>query len=344
MDNNKKILVIKLGGLSEFTLAFAPFAAIRKVNADAHITLLTEKEYVDFARESGLFNDVITDPVLDWWELPGWLNLIKTLRGNKFTHVYDLETSFRSNMYFRLIGRKKPLWNGDIDWCSHPYNDPDRKKMHIMNRWREQLELTGITRLSRPDISFLKSDISRFGIEGKFALIAAGGRKQEIQLEQIKGKTPPQKLWHEEGFSDVAKWFVANEITPVFIGAEKDKKSINSLLGWISPSIKVINLTGQTSIADIAELARKAEVALGNDNGAMYVASVAGCQSLLLYSKAYKDHGICSPILENVRIISDYDLDNLDSADVIKTLGKMLRLDTYDKLSNSPALEQEKSG
>jgi len=43
--------------------------------------------------------------------------------------------------------------------------------MHLTDRWTEQLAIAGIPRVPKPDLSWLEADITRFGIEGNFALV-----------------------------------------------------------------------------------------------------------------------------------------------------------------------------
>ncbi|MBF0248307.1 MAG: ADP-heptose--LPS heptosyltransferase, partial [Alphaproteobacteria bacterium] len=57
----ERILVIKLGALGDFVQALGPMQAIRAHHAGAHLVLLTQKAYADFARASNLFDEVWID-------------------------------------------------------------------------------------------------------------------------------------------------------------------------------------------------------------------------------------------------------------------------------------------
>jgi len=63
-----------------------------------------------------------------------------------------------------------------------------------------------------------------------------------------------------------------------------------------------LDLTGQTSLADIAELARGATIAVGNDTGPMHMAAAAGCRSIVLFSDA-SDPALCAPRGDHVLVI-----------------------------------------
>ncbi len=137
-----RILVIKLGALGDFVLAFGPFAAIRAAHPDAEITLLTTPPFAELARAAPWFDRVVTDTRPPPWHLPGLLRLRRALRG--FDRVYDLQTSGRSGWYFRLAGR--PAWSGIARGCSLPHANPGRNAMHTLERQREQLAMAGRSR------------------------------------------------------------------------------------------------------------------------------------------------------------------------------------------------------
>ncbi len=48
-----------------------------------------------------------------------------------------------------------------------------------------------------------------------------------------------------------------------------------------------IDLTGQTNFGDLADLARMARFAVGNDTGPMHLIATAGCPSITLFSQRF---------------------------------------------------------
>ena len=54
------------------------------------------------------------------------------------------------------------------------------------------------------------------------------------------------------------------------------------------------DLTGKTSFAQIAALAREAAFAVGNDTGPMHLIAAAGCVSVVLFSDE-SDPALCAP-------------------------------------------------
>ncbi len=309
----KKYLIIKHGALGDFILATGPMAAIRLRHPKSHIVLLTTKPYKELAQMCPFVDEVWIDERAPLISVERWWPLLKKIRRAKFKMIYDLQTSSRTNWYFRLLGRKKPLWSGIIDWCSHPHKNILRTKMHTIDRQKEQLMLTGIKNVPSPDISWLKSDISRYLLPESFALIVPGGSAHR-----------PEKRWTLKGFETVARYLMEHGITPVFIGTFEEQASIIELNRMVKGSI---NLCGQTSFADIAELGRRATLCIGNDTGPMHMLALGKRPTICLFS-GYSDPALCAPRGKNVRLLQEEELPDMKEKDVLSLIAEMLKLDT----------------
>jgi len=272
-----RILVIRLGALGDFVMSLGPFAAIRAHHPDAHITLLTTAPFESLGRACGAFDEVWLDTRPSLWQVGGWLALRAKLRGGGFSRVYDLQTSDRSAFYFRLLclgwgpGRR-PEWSGIARGCSHPDVNPERGRIHTVERQREQLRQAGIVEVPLADLSWAKADQSRFQLEPPYALLVPGGAAHR-----------PEKRWPVGFFIDIASRLAARGLQPVVIGGPAEKDLGAEIVAACAPAI---DLTGQTSFEEIAVLARKAKVALGNDTGPMHLIALARCPSVVLFSAA----------------------------------------------------------
>jgi len=270
--DHQRILVIKHSALGDFVMALGPFRAIRAHHPDAHITLLTTAPYADLGRGCGWFDAVEVDPkprILHW---RSWLRLRRFIIGGGFDRVYDLQHSDRTHTYFRFFGRRKPEWSGIAQGCSHPHRNPNRNAMHTLERQAEQLAAAGITETPPPDLDWLHGDTAAFGIVGHFALLVPGGAPHR-----------PDKRWPAAHYGALAHALADAGITPVVIGTEAEAAEIRAVVK-LAP--RAINLMGQTSFGQIAELARQARVSIGNDTGPMHLIAAAGCPSVVLFSNA----------------------------------------------------------
>jgi ADP-heptose:LPS heptosyltransferase len=301
-----RVLVIKLGALGDFIQALGPFAAIRRHHAGDEITLLTTSPYVAMAQASGLFDQVATTERLPWWRLGAWAALRAWLRGQDFQRVYDLQTSDRSSALYRLMkSRGGPEWSGIAKGCSHPHANPGRDAMHTVDRQREQLQMAGIAAVPTADLSFLKADVARFALPARHALLVPGGSAQR-----------QEKRWPADHYVALARAWLAQGVTPVVLGGKDEKVLAEAIVGLANGGR---SLAGQTSLAEIAALARGALGAVGNDTGPMHVVAATGCPSVVLFSAA-SDPALCAPRGPSVTVLRRDRLGDLPATEVAAAL------------------------
>jgi len=289
MSDPARILVIKLSALGDFVQAFGPFAAIRAAHPQAKITLLTTRLFADLARRSPWFDEVWIDERPKLWQVGKMRALRRLLRSGQFERVYDLQTSDRSSGYLRLLGGPKAVeWSGIARGCSHPHRNPQRDGMHTIERQAEQLRDAGIEPLSRPDLSWLDAEITAFALSEPFALLVPGGAPHR-----------PDKRWPAAGYAELAVLLAAQGVTPVVVGTASEQDAADAVQAACPQAVSLI---GKTGIADLAALARRAQVAIGNDTGPMHLAAGCGCRCVVLYSQA-SDPALCGQRGEQVQFL-----------------------------------------
>ena len=266
------ILVIKLGALGDVVLAFQPFADIRAHHPGARITLLTTAPF-GFLAGAPWFDDVVIDRRPRWWDVAGVLTLRRALRG--FDLVYDLQTSGRSSRYFRLAGR--PTWSGIARGASLRHVNPRRDVLHTVERQRDQLAVAGVPPGPPVELGWLTAPSA---IEGPFALLVPGAAMHR-----------PGKRWPAESFGALAAMLAAQGVRPMVVGSRQDAPWA-AIIGLACP--EALDLTGKTTLPEVAGLAARAAVAVGNDTGPMHLAAAAGCPCVVLFG-ADSDPALTAP-------------------------------------------------
>ena len=298
----ERVLVIKLGAMGDIVQATGPFDAIRRHHGDAHITLLTTPPYRDFAAAGGWFDEVWIDERPSWRDRRGWLESRRRLRRAKFGRVYDLQTSDRSAVLFHLFGfGRKPEWSGIVRGCSHRHTNPRRDSIHTVERQAEQLAIAGIADVPPPNLVRITADIGRFELSSPYVLLVPGGSPDR-----------PYKRWPAANYADLARRLIARSVTPVVIGGAAETQVASAIATFCTGSR---DLTNETSMADIAELARGAAGAVGNDTGPMHLIATAGAPSVVLYSHA-SDPEFCAQRGPDVTILRRPRLEELSVDEV----------------------------
>lgn len=311
MAGREKILVIKLGALGDWVLATGPFAAIRSHHPDAEIILLTLAQFADWGARCGWFDDVWIDDRPGWSRPVGWLRFRRKLVDGAFSRVYDLQTSDRSGAYFRLLPRwRRPQWSGIARGSSHPHANADRNRMHTIERQAEQLAMAGIDEVPAPSLEWLDADIDGLVANGDYVLLVPGGSVHR-----------PGKRWPADRYAALARTLADRETTPVLIGGSAETDVLNAIAEQV-PS--AVNLGGRTNLDQIAALARRARIAIGNDTGPMHIIATAGSPSIVLFS-GESDPALCAPRGRAVQVLRQTRLDDLSLEAVLETVDGMAR-------------------
>lgn len=298
----QNILVVKLGAFGNIILSLGAFAAIRTHHHTAHISVLTSKTYAEWLRTFPYFDEVIVDPRPPWWDVLSLRRLARMLTAGHFNRVYDLQTSARSSRYFSLFpAKQRPEWSGIAFGCALPDRDPRRNVLHDTERQQSQLRQAGISVFPLPDLSWCRGDGARFNLPADFAILVPGSSPQRLA-----------KRWPTTHYQTLAQRLSQKNIISVIIGSTSEKSLAEDI-----PA--AIDLIGQTSFGDLADLARAARFAIGNDTGPMHLIANAGCATITLFSSD-SNPSQCAPRGRWTRVLQRPNLADLPVEAVMENL------------------------
>ena len=287
----KKILIIKFGGLGDFFLSLNPFYTIRKSHSKDHLILLTQKPYDQIAKKSDWFDEIFTIKRSIFYFLD-IIKIMKQINVDKIDRVYDLQTSKRSSSYFRIFKNFNIEWSGIAKDCSHPHSNPMRNKMHSTDRFNDQLKYAGLNYFVQPPLKWIFGE-KKFKYKN-YALVVPGGSAKR------KYKRLPKSF-----FNQIILNLLKKKIQPILIGADDDLKICYDL-EKNTPS--VINLCNKLKIFDLANLAYNSRIIFGNDTGTMHMFAMLNCNIVSLFTR-YTNPRLCAPIGKKVKIINVEGLD-----------------------------------
>ena len=143
--------------------------------------------------------------------------------------------------------------------------------MHFTDFVRAQLACAGIEpTASASDMAWLDGDLGAFALPEKFALLIPGCAPDR-----------PYKRWPPEHFAALVKQLATYGVDSVAIGTRHDAPAIEAIKA-LAPEL--INLCGQTSLGQVAALARRAFCVVGNDTGPTHLAAAVGGRTVALLS------------------------------------------------------------
>jgi ADP-heptose:LPS heptosyltransferase len=304
--DKQNILVIKLSALGDFVQALGPMAAIRKHHPDANITLLTTKPFAKFGEECGYFDEIWIDEKPRWHSPLKWLSLKKRLNSANIDRVYDLQNNDRTSLYFKLFNSKnKPEWVGVAKGASHRNISASRTSADALSGHIETLALAGIKGIKIDDMKWVKTDTEHLDVKTPYALLVPGSSPEH-----------PQKRWPAEKYAELAGHLHSRGCNPLIIGT-KEENHLAEEICQICPEAS--DLTGKTSLFDIAVLARNAEYAIGNDTGPMHLIAPTGCNTIVLFSR-HSNPVRHAPQGAKLQTIQCDDLEQLEAKEVLSRL------------------------
>mgnify|MGYP001306394243 CR=1 FL=1 len=274
----KKILVIKFGGLGDVVLSLNAMYSIYK-HFGKNISLLTEKPFDKLLKKSKWFKEIFTIKRSKFYFYDIY-KIKKKIDPICFSNVFDLQTSKRSSCYLKIFKNFDCDTNGIGKYSKTKHLNIARDNMHTIERQKDQLSFSKVKFFSRPNLSWFYNKSNRFNIFGKYALIVPGGSGKRLN------KRIPIEL-----FFEIVSLLIHQNIKPIIIGS-KDDFNVCKKIEEKFPEVQ--NLCLQTTYFDIASLANNSLFSIGNDTGPIHIISRANKKTIVLFTKN-SNPNLCGP-------------------------------------------------
>ena len=311
MKNN--ILIIKHGAFGDVILAGAAMKAIRSYHKNDYIICLTTLSFQDLLQESPWVDTVMVDPKPKWNNIKGWLYLSVFFNKYKFKKIYDLQTSYRSNLYFFIFFFFRNVeWSGIAYGSSYRHNNEKRKLMHTVDRQKDQLKIAKIEYNHLPDWRWLGNNYKNNSLmpNNKFIILVTGAARHRLN-----------KKWPQSRYASLIERFSQIDIQCILIGGDDEFDNIKNLLSLVDKAIKKqpLNYAGITSYKDIVYLSSYAKHAIGNDTGPIHLIATSGLSTTVLFGSASNPE-LCAPKGKNVNIIKKNSISDISVDLVFKAI------------------------
>ena len=275
----KKILVVKFGGLGDIILSLDAMYSIYK-HFGKNISLLTEEPFDKLLKKSKWFKEILTIKRSNFYFYDIY-KIKKKIDPVFFSNVFDLQTSNRSSYYLKIFKNFDCDTNGIGKYSKTKHLNANRDNMHTVDRQKDQLSFSKVKFISRPNLSWFYKKPNKFNILGKYALVVPGGSRKRLN------KRIPIEL-----FLEVVSLLIKKNIKPILIGS-KDDFNVCKKIEKNFPKVK--NLCLKTSFFDIASLATNSLFSIGNDTGPIHIISRANKKTIVLFTK-HSNPNLCGPV------------------------------------------------
>ena len=158
------ILVIKHGSLGDIAQASGAIQDIYENHKNDQIYLMTTKPYFDLFKKNPFIHEVILDKRLPRFNLIYLYFLMKEIKKNKFTKIFDLQNSSRTSFYKNILYPKvgHEIWSSSHTTLPLDQDKDKFDKISVLERFDHQLKISGLntSNTCRPDFTWAATDIS----------------------------------------------------------------------------------------------------------------------------------------------------------------------------------------
>jgi len=294
------ILLIKLSALGDVVHTLPLFNKLRARYPKARIDWLVASDFAELLQANPAIAEVIEFPRDDWstpWQWAPYARaarLIASLRAAQYDLVLDLQGQLRSAIFAFTcgapvrIGFDKP--RRDI-WKELKRTIPDEAKKHAWQGAREGSWLAYTHHIALPTLDLhpverylglapllgLDDDAPDFS----FPIPQEAVTRIDALLEYYDiGKARPlaaiapgtnwdTKQWRRDGFAETARHFLQKGFAVVLMGSDGER-ALCEEVAKLAPG--AVDLAGETTLAELTALIRRATICVTNDSGPMHLA------------------------------------------------------------------------
>jgi lipopolysaccharide heptosyltransferase I len=293
----RRVCLIKPSAMGDIVGALPVLAALRQRWPQAWIAWVVNESFRDLLDGHPALDAVIAYDRRGARPTPagaaGLFTFLRQLRRGRFDLVVDLQGLLRSGLMALATGAKARVGLADAregaSWCyTHHVPPPGRRdQQHAVRRLLRLAEVFGA---DVEDPQFL---VPTPGAERAWAraTLAPVPRPRLVLNLGASWKT---KRWPPEHFAAIARRAARTYGAGlVAIGGAQDGPLVADLARRIAPNI-VLDLSGRTSLRQLAAVAAESDLVLSNDSGPLHLSSAAGARVIGVYTcTSAALHGPC---------------------------------------------------
>lgn len=281
----KNILIVKLSAIGDVIHALPVAHALKQCFPQSRITWIVEKPAYDLLTNNPNIDEIIIFEKAKYKSVKGLLQngraLMKNLHSKQFDLAIDLQGLFKSAAISWLSGAKERLVYCNAREMSHFIGKRvcgEYSSGHIVERYLDVARYLG-SEIQRPEFTLNITD-AEAELTQKIATKAGLDLKQPYVV-LAPGTNWPNKCWPLLHFSKLANRLTAMNLIPVIVGGPSDQRLAAEISS--GANIPTVDLTGKTSLKQLAFIIRQARVFVGGDTGPMHLAAALGTPLVAMF-------------------------------------------------------------
>lgn len=321
MSERSEHLIIQTAFLGDLLLGIPLFKEIRRARPDAKLTLFCRKGLGGLMRELGVVDGVIE---ADKTSSQSWRAATQEAKSRAYDWLICPHESVRSlRLAFGLKARRKIGYRHPLaslvfhETVTRPKDLPEALRQlallsPIDGLWSERLDQfrslqtapggqsgggallevpvwadMRVARLTELRCDFFAGKSGRYSPKSEGLMRELGLYGKDVAFI-APGSVWKTKMWLADGFTRVAREFLAQGYRVVITGSPEEK-GICEDIAFRAPG--AVSVAGRSSLFESAELLTTARILVCNDSGAMHLAAAAGTPTVSVFGPTILDFG-----------------------------------------------------
>jgi len=261
-----RILLVQTSFLGDVILSTPVLGAVKQLYPCSELWTLTTQESEELLRRDPFISGrLVFDKKGADGGAAGIVRMAASLRAMRFDRAYILHRSARTALLMALSGIRPRIAFKEASFSFLHHQRVVRPKgrhevlrnLSILSAEAEPTAFAGEIRLFAP----------------RFEELAPARRELFAKLSRylvlVPGSVWPTKMWHWQGYREVARHFLALGWQAVILGAAAEKQVAHK----VCEGLPALNLAGETTISEVMYLVRHAALVVCNDSMALHLAS-----------------------------------------------------------------------
>ena len=278
-----RILIIKWSALGDIVLSLPALKAIKDKFPRAHISLLTSREGLELVKRYPYIKEFFIFRRASGIEgIATLLDVSSELRRSSFDLICDLQNNKKSHIisFLSFTQRRLGYKSGNLDFLLTEGVDGARMNMPPIEHQFRLLKQLGID--SPPELPSLMISEQELKYADKLISESWIGRSEAlIGISLSASQKWETKRWPAERLAKLCDLLAQSKIRIIITGAKEDSLYAKRVL--MLTRSKPFDITGRTSVMQLAAVIKKCQVFITSDSAPMHIATLCGVPFVALF-------------------------------------------------------------
>jgi predicted lipopolysaccharide heptosyltransferase III len=284
-----RVLVIRLRSIGDTVLTTPSLFALRRFLPQARIDILLEEWVAPVLEGSDLIDRVITVPREG---RSARVRVARELRAGKYDVVYNLHGGTTATFLTRATGAKHRVGFEHYRYARlHNHIAPSptaiwqRTSLHSVEQQLALIGWSGVPVTDRPATRLALTEKAERAISER---LGGAGFEENDALALIHPTAAfDTKRWAAEKFARVAEELQTRGLKPIIVVNRDETQIAESLVSQTSAQLIAMN---DLSLPEVAALAARARLFIGNDSGIAHIAAAVGTPCVVIFGSSNRAH------------------------------------------------------